>query len=379
MATEAKARFLADVRAFAHGVMAKEAPGWGRGETPNEATLARAANIGLTAIEVPAALGGLALGVRAKVEACASLAAVDFGFAMAMVNTHNVAKRIAISAGPDVAKSILPDLLAGKTSACTALTEPSAGSDAAAMQCRATEVSAGFVLDGEKSWIVNARHARYAIVYAQTGTPGTAAGIAAFLVDLADPSCTRYALDSALSQSSIGTGGFRLNQCFVPRDRLLLPAGSAFKAILEEINVARIYVAAMCCAMVSAGLRITMAYGEKRQSFGKPLCQHAAWREKLADCATALAASWALVQAALGAAEGAGDVRHLAAAAKVNAVALAQTHLPILLHAMGAEGLRETHPFVRHVGAAQLAALTDGSTAMLLDRLGGWDPTPIDL
>ncbi|MCZ8375148.1 MAG: acyl-CoA/acyl-ACP dehydrogenase [Beijerinckiaceae bacterium] len=379
MADDASRLFLAEVRAFARDVVAPEAPAWARGRAVDPALFTRAAGIGLTSIEVPAAFGGLGLSFRAKVEACAILAAVDFGLAMALVNTHNVARRIVLSAPPDLARTLLPDLLSGTASACTALTEPGAGSDAAAMQCRAETVPGGWVLKGEKSWIVNARHARHSIVYAQCGEPGQGAGIAAFLVDLTDPAVTRYPVDSAIPQASIGTGGFRLDRCPVPDERLLLPAGTAFKAILEEINGARIYVAAMCCAMVSAALRIAQSYGETRQTFGKPLNQHASWREKLASCATALAAAWALVETAILATETRGDVRHLAAAAKVNAVGLAQRELPTLLHAMGAEGLRETYPFARHVGAAQIAALTDGSTAMLLDRLGRWDPTPINL
>ncbi len=112
-----------------------------------------------------------------------------------------------------------------------------------------------------------------------------------------------------------------------------------------------------------------------RESFGKPLNQHPTWREPLAEAATRLAAAWALVETAIGAVEAGAETRHLAAAAKVNAVKLAQSELPTLLHAMGAEGLRESEPFTRHIGAAQVAALTDGSTAMLLDRLGRWDPT----
>ncbi|MCU0818181.1 MAG: acyl-CoA/acyl-ACP dehydrogenase [Beijerinckiaceae bacterium] len=379
MADETTERFLANIRVFAREVVARHAPAWARGEAPDPAILTQAAGIGLTRIEVPAAFGGLALGFRAKVEACAIIASVDFGLAMALVNTHNVAKRIAISAPSPVATRLLPALLNGHASACTALTEPDAGSDAAAMQCRAERVDGGWVLDGEKTWIVNGRHARYSIVYAQCAGQGRAAGIAAFLVDLADPACTRYAIESAFSQASIGTGGFRLNRCFVRDERLLLPAGTAFKAILEEINGARIYVAAMNCAMVSAALRIVHAYGETRQTFGKPLNQHPSWREKRAECATALAAAWSLVEAAIAATEAGGETRHLAAAAKVNAVTLAQRELPALLHAMGAEGLRETYPFARHIGAAQIAALTDGSTAMLLDRLGRWDPTPIRL
>jgi alkylation response protein AidB-like acyl-CoA dehydrogenase len=335
--------------------------------------------IGLTRIEIPASSGGLGLGFHAKMQACAIIAAADFGLAMSLVNTHNVARRIATTAPDAVARKLLPDLLSGHATACTALTEKGAGSDVTAMSCSARQVSSGWLLDGEKTWIVNARHAKLAIVYAQCGEPGQAAGIGAFLVDLTDPACQRYPLDAEISQASIGTGGFRLTRCLVPAERMILPPGAAFKAILAEINGARIYVAAMCCAMVSASLRIVQAHGEARQTFGKPLMQHPAWRETVADCATRLAAAWCLVEIASQATDTGEDTRHLAAAAKVNAVNLAQAELPRLLHAMGADGLREVYPFTRHIGAAQLAALTDGSTAMLLERLGRWDPTPIQL
>jgi alkylation response protein AidB-like acyl-CoA dehydrogenase len=379
MADDRAASFLAEVRAFTRSHVEPQAAAWARGETLDDELFLRAAHIGLTRMELPGPDGGLGLGFRAKVEACAILAAADFGLAMALINTHNVAKRLTMSAPETVAKRFLPDLLAGKALACTALTEPSAGSDVAAMTCTARPVSGGWRLDGEKTWIVNARDARLSIVYAQTGEPGASEGIAAFLVDLTEQGCERYPIESDFSQRSMGTGGFRFKDCFVPEAHQLLPAGTAFKAILGEINGARIYVAAMCCAMVSASLKIARLYGETRHSFGKPLQQHPAWREPLAICATQLAAAWALVETAIAATESGSETRHLAAAAKVNAVTLAQTQLPVLLHAMGAEGLKENYPFARHIGAAQMAALTDGSTAMLLDRLARWDPAPFPL
>lgn len=373
------AAFLARVRAFAQDVVARGAPEWAKGQTPDRAVFSRAAELGLTRIEVPTAASGLGLDFRAKMEACAIIAAFDFGLAMSLVNTHNVAKRIATTAPEPVARALLPDLLNGQATACTALTEANAGSDVSAMACKAQQVEGGWLLDGEKTWIVNARHAKLAIVYAQCGDPGQGASIGAFLVDLTDPACQRYPIDVEISQNSMGTGGFRLTRCLVPADRMILPPGTAFKAILGEINGARIYVAAMCCAMVSAALRNARTHGETRHTFGKPLVQHPVWSGELAASATALAAAWALVEAAVQAMESGLDTRHLAAAAKVNAVKLAQTELPRLLHAMGAEGLRDRYPFTRHIGAAQLAALTDGSTAMLLDRLGRWDPTPVQL
>lgn len=373
------ADFLEAVRSFARQVVAQGAADWARGQPPAQSVWREAGRIGLTRIEVPVAHGGLGLGFRARLEACAIVAAVDFGLAMALVNTHNVALRIALSAPDAVARAVLPELVTGAAAACTALTEAGAGSDVTAMASTAQKVAGGWLLNGEKRWIVNARHARFAIVYAQTGAPGDAAGIAAFLVDLDDPSTTRFALESGISQVSIGTGGLRLDRCFVGDDRLLLPAGTAFKAILSEINTARLYVAAMCCAMVSAGLGLVQAYGETRQTFGRALGQHPAWREKLAGVAVRLAAAFALVEAAAGTLEQGGDIRQSAAAAKVNAVTLAQEALPGLLHAMGAAGLDEAYPFTRHIGSAQIAALTDGSTAMLLDRLGRWNPTPFAL
>lgn len=379
MAHDIAAAFLANVRAFACSHVEKDAAAWARGNAPGPTVSLHAASIGLTRMELPIACGGMGLGFRTKVEACAIIAAADFGLAMSLVNTHNVAKRIAMTAPETVVRRLLPDLVSGRAAACTALTEPGAGSDAAALRCMARPAAGGWVLDGEKTWIVNARHAQLSIVYAQTGEQGNGAGIAAFLVDLTAPCCERYPVESGISQASIGTGGFRLTQCFVPIEQAILPAGAAFKAILDEINGARIYVAAMCCAMVSASLHLARSHGEKRHTFGKPLDQHPTWREPIARCATQLAAAWALVEAAIVATESGADTRHLAAAAKVNAVTLAQAQLPAMLHAMGAEGLRDNYPFTRHLGATQIAALADGSTAMLLDRLARWDPTPISL
>ncbi len=222
MADEATERFLAEVRAFAQDNVARGAPAWAGGHAPDPAIMERAAEIGLMRIEVPAAFGGLALGFRAKVEAAPS------SQAWILASRCRSSTRITLrSASPYRHKRNSPVgccriFWPEKASACTALTEPGTGSDAAAMQCRAEKVHGGWVLDGEKTWIVNGRHARHSIVYAQCAEPGHASGIAAFLVDLTEPASTQYAIDSAISQASIGTGGFRLNRCFVPEERLLL-------------------------------------------------------------------------------------------------------------------------------------------------------------
>jgi len=74
--------------------------------------------------------------------------------------------------------------------------------------------------------------------------------------------------------------------------------GVAFRSILNEINGARIYVAAMCCGMMDAALRLAVDYGERRQAFGQPLRQHQGWRWILAEASVDLAGARALTKAA---------------------------------------------------------------------------------
>lgn len=364
-----QSELLQAIANFASREVATAAADWSMGAEPGRDLRVRAAELGLTKLQVPAECGGLGLDFAVKVRACEILAAADFGFAMSVINTHNVAVNLARLAAPEVAARFLPRLLDGRGTACTALTEPGAGSDVAAMTTMAVHDGDDWVITGEKSWIVNARHADVAIVYAQCGQVGEHSGIGAFLVDLTAPQCRRYPVDSPFSQTSIGTGGFELDAYRAPARHLLLAPGTALKSILREINGARIYVAAMCCGMVAEALAVVRGYGTTRTTFGRSLMQHQAWRHTVADATADLAAARALVDQAAHAFITDVDAELSAGAAKLHAVAMSQRHLPALLHAMGAEGLKTGYPFARHIAASHIAALTDGSNNMLRERL----------
>ena len=365
---------IARARDFARTRIAPEAARWSMGESPAQSLLESAAALGLTGLEVPVGLGGLDAGFGIKAQVCEALAEADFGFAMSIVNTHNVAARLCASAGPALRDRHLPALLSGRISACTALTEPGAGSDFAAIRTQARPHQDSWRLTGEKTWIVNARHAGLAIVFAQCGKEGDAAGIGAFLVDLNQQGVRRHAIDSGFSQTSIGTGGFRLDDVNVPAEALLLAPGSAFRTILTEINGARAYVAAMCNGMLRTALDQVRDYGARRVSFGNPLDSYPGWRAPLGQAETELAASRALTARAVDLVASGQDAQLAAAAAKLFAVETCQRALPLLLHAMGAEGLRPEYCFTRHLAAAQVAGLTDGASSILRDRVSRLAP-----
>ena len=369
MLNEHNALMLQRVHTFAQTEVNPEATQWSTGALPNAALWQRAAELNLYGMEVPTQLGGLGLGFVTKAKIGEILAGADFGFAMSVINTQNVARNLTLGDNTRLQQLYLPRLLRGEISACTALTEPDTGSDFAAIQTTATQAPDHWVLNGEKTWIINGRHATLAIVFAQCARAGDRDGIAAFLVNLDRAGCRRYAKDSAIQQASMGTGGFVLDNCRVPLDHCLVSPGQAFHAIMTEINGARAYVAAMCVGMLDAALRCAQAYGQSRKTFGQPLHAHQAWRLTLARAATDLAAMRALVDQAAQALEQPGDAQLLCAQAKVFAVEACRQQLPRLLHAMGAHGLSPEYPMVRHSAAVSMAALTDGSDEMLLERI----------
>ena len=367
--TDAEKSLIDHAAALARNLVAPHAARWERERRIGHEGLAAAAALGLLRLQVPAAAGGLDLSFSCKARVTEVLAAADFGFAMSLVNSHNVAANLARNAAPAVAARYVPELIAGTRLGCTALSEPGVGSDFAAISTTATRVEGGWRIDGAKAWITNAAEADVVVLYAQTAPGSGGRGIAGFVIDGRRAGFIREPALALGGQHSIGTGGFRLDDYRPSDEELLFPPGQAFKAALSSINGARTYIAAMCNGMVGEALRVVQAYGEQRHSFGRPLADHQGWRWRLAEAAAELAASRLMVAQASAAIDAGEDAQLVAAQAKLLATRMADRQLPILAQAMGAEGLREQYPFARHLMGARVAGFVDGSTEMLLERI----------
>ena len=354
---------------FAQRHLAPNAAQWGQGLFDRRALFEPAGVAGLLSLQVPLESGGLGLTFSDKVRVLHKLARIDFSAAMALVNSHNVAAQLVNASPHELAPLYVSHLMRGTIVACTALTEPGAGSDLGQIQTTATRQGDGWLLNGSKTWIINAAHADGVVVYAQTQAGSGVKGIAAFFVLADSPGFERVAVATNSALSSMGIGGFRLTNVYCDSFHLLYQPGKAFVDIMGAINRARTYVAAMCCAMVSQALADASVYGHKRTAFGQSLDQYQGWRWQIAQAATALQAGELLVSDACELIDNEGEVQTAAAQAKLYATSMAQTQLGSLLHAMGAEGFLDRYAFLRHLTAAHTAALADGSTAMLLDRV----------
>jgi alkylation response protein AidB-like acyl-CoA dehydrogenase len=208
--TAAERALLERARRFRRDYVAPRAALWERQHALPQEAIREAARLGLTAIEVPAAQGGQGAGFMAKTLIAEELSRSCMGFAFGLINTQNVAARIARQGTPAQIAHHLAPLIAGERRGGTSLTEPGAGSDFPAIATMARKTEGGWVLEGEKAWLTNGASAETIIVYAKTdAAPGTA-GIAAFLIDATMPGFERLPAYDLMGGHAIGAGGFRL-------------------------------------------------------------------------------------------------------------------------------------------------------------------------
>jgi len=370
--SQAESQLLESAREFSRREVAPNAARWERERTYPRETLRAAAALGLTRIQIPVARGGLDLRFRAKLRIVEEIARDDFGYAFALVNTHNAASRLARDGTDGQRACYLEGLLRGELIGAVALTEPGAGSDFGAIRTRAERVAGGWRLNGEKAWLTNAAALDVAVVYAQTDPAAGDKGIAAFVVDAKRDGCERrppYAMSGA---HSIGAGGLKLTDYFAADDDLFYAPGAAFKTALSSITGARIYVAAMCCGMLEEGLSLALERARERSTFGEPLIQRQGLRWMLADVATDLQAARLLTYRAARVLEAGEDAVLAAAHAKKFAARAAEDRLPQCMQLFGAEGLLQAHPIGRHIAAARVAHYTDGTTEMQNERIAAY-------
>ncbi|MEU8462320.1 acyl-CoA dehydrogenase family protein [Streptomyces sp. NPDC029003] len=235
----------------------------------------------------------------------------------------------------------LPGVREGRLVAAFALSEPGAGSDAAALELEAAPDGAGWRLGGQKCWISNAPEADFYTVFARTGEAPGARGITAFLVPADRPGLSGEALDM-LSPHPIGSLSF--DGVPVGREDVLGEPGQGFRVAMGTLNLFRPSVGAFAVGMARAALDATLAHTAGRSAFGGVLADLQAVAHRVAEMATRTEAARLLVYAAAGAYDaGSPDVPRRAAMAKLLATETAQYVVDHAVQLHGAVALRRGH------------------------------------
>ncbi|MEU2161206.1 acyl-CoA dehydrogenase [Streptomyces chengbuensis] len=237
----------------------------------------------------------------------------------------------------------LPAVVTGRAVAAFALSEPDAGSDAAALALHAAPEphGPGWRLTGEKLWISNAPEADFCTVFARTGEAPGARGITAFLVPADRPGLTGRPLDM-LSPHPIGALTF--DGVPVTPDDVLGRPGAGFRVAMDTLNLFRPSVGAFAVGMAQAALDATLHHTAHRSAFGAPLKNLQAVSHQAAEMATRTEAARLLVHAAACAYDdGAPDVPRRSAMAKLFATETAQYVVDTAVQLHGARALQRGH------------------------------------
>jgi butyryl-CoA dehydrogenase len=323
----------------------------------------RMAELGFLGIAVPEQWGGAGMDNIAYVLVMEEISRACAGTGVIMSVNNSLSCDPILKFGTDEQKRRwLTPMARGELLGCFALSEPGAGSDAAAQKTTAKLVGDEWVLSGTKNWITNAPNARVAVLFAMTEPARGHKGITAFLVPLDGKGVTLGPPDRKLGIRASQSCQIFLEDARLPRDHVLGEVGQGFKVAMHTLDGGRIGIAAQALGIARACLEDAVAYAQERQTFGKPIAQHQAIQWKVADMATELEAARVLTWRA--AAMKDQGLRHSAesAMAKLMASDVANRAAREAVQIFGGYGYLEDFPVERHFRDAKITEIYEGTS-----------------
>ena len=247
--------------------------------------------LGLIGPELPEDMGGHGLdGVCAGI-IIEEIARGDLSMAYTQLLGSLMGSVIALHARPEVARRVVPGIIAGETIVALGLTEPGGGSDAANLKLKARRENEFYVLDGEKTSTSLADQADQIVVFARTGTAAERArGVSAFLIPLDAPGITTSRFDD-LGEVIIGRGSVFFDQVRVAPEARLGEEGQGFHHIMRGFDYSRALIGLQCLGPAAASLEETWRYVTERQAFGKPIAKYQGVTGPLAEAETLITAA----------------------------------------------------------------------------------------
>jgi alkylation response protein AidB-like acyl-CoA dehydrogenase len=324
----------------------------------------KAAEVGLTSFMLPEAVGGG--GIGDVFTGCIVQEELNWGCAGIgnLITSGAFFARPVIEVGTPEQQQRWLAPLCGERPPLTALasTEPGVGSDTAAMTTAATRTDAGYLLNGQKTWISNGGIAQSYVVFA-TVAPGTGSkGVTAFLIDKSDAGVSFGEPMRKMGQRAIINTELFLQDCELPADRLLGEEGKGFYSLMHTFDESRIHLAASAIGIARAAFEYSVEYAKTRNAFGRPIGQHQAVGFRLADMATRIDAARLLCHRAARLMDAGKHVPAEAAMAKLFASETATWVTWAAIQTLGGWGYSREYPVEKWSRDARLEELEEGTS-----------------
>ncbi len=332
-------------------------------------TVRRMGALGLMGIEVPEKYGGAGMDALACALTIEELARVDASHGtIVSVNNSLYCGAILARGSEEQKREFLLPVASGRQTGAYSLSEPSSGSDAGAMACRAELNAAGthWMINGRKSWVTNGPVAERLLLFAVTDPAAGNRGITAFLIDATQPGLTRGRVEPKLGIRASATCELHFDNYACPVDSVLGQPGEGFRIAMSVLDAGRIGIAAQALGIAEAAFAASVSWARQREAFGGPIARFQLIQQKIADMKIRIEASRLLLHDAVAAKQRSrktGERYTLQASmAKLHASETAAYVTDEALQIHGGMGYSRELPLERYWRDARITRIYEGSS-----------------
>jgi butyryl-CoA dehydrogenase len=350
-------------RAFAAEQLAPNAAEWDRTHTFPSDAIRQMGELGLLGMLVPPEWDGAGADHIAYALAIEEVAAGD-GACSTIMSVHNsVACMPILKFGTEAQKErFLRPMARGELLGAFCLTEPQAGSDAAALRTRAVRDGGAYVLNGVKQFITSGKNGQIGIVFAVTDPAAGKRGISAFIVPTDTPGYLVTRIEEKMGQRASDTAQLTFEDMRVAEDLRLGAEGEGYKIALSNLEGGRIGIASQSVGMARAAFEAALAYAKEREAFGHPIIEHQAVAFRLADMATEIDAARLLVLRAAGLRDRGEPCLKEASMAKLFASEMAERVCSAAIQVLGGYGYVSDFPVERIFRDVRVSQIYEGTS-----------------
>jgi alkylation response protein AidB-like acyl-CoA dehydrogenase len=327
------------------------------------------AELGVFGLQVPEAYGGLGLPTRTAARILEEIAWADGSLGLTVASHNSLATgHLLLDASEAQKERYLPRMAAGEWLGAWGLTEPGAGSDAAALKTRAEEVDDGWVLNGTKQFITQGSVAGVYVINARTdpapaGKPHR--GISTFVFEAGTPGLVVGRKEDKLGLRSSDTAQLVFENLRLPADALVGERGRGFYTVLKVLDGGRVGIAALSVGIGRAALEFAARYATERKQFGQPIGRFEGVGFQLAEMSADLEAARLLYLKAAELKDAGRDYTLAAAQAKLFASEVATRAADAAIQILGGYGYTKDYPVERYWRDVRLMRIGEGTSEIL--------------
>jgi alkylation response protein AidB-like acyl-CoA dehydrogenase len=364
--TEEQREIQRTARDFAKAEISPNTDAWDRAEMYDTGIAGKLGELGFLGMLIPEEYDGLGLDTRTYLVALEEIAAVDASVAVLMSVHNSLPTQMILQYGNEAQKQKhLKPMARGEKLGAFALSEPEAGSDAASLRTQAVRDGDHWVLNGTKAWVSAGSHADVILTMARTDSPSDrkgARGIGTFIVTPDMPGFHVGKKEAKLGLRASPTVQLHFENLRVPAENLLGDQHMGFIYAMQSLDNGRLGIAAQAVGIARAALEHATRYAAERRQFKRPIKEFQAMQFKLADMATRVTASRALLYSAAAAKDRGEPITQFSSMSKLFASETAMWVTTQAVQIFGGYGYVKEYPVERLFRDAKVTEIYEGTS-----------------